>query len=156
MFIFFSPRTKISSFDILAQFYLRISLVSIFFLLHSLKTVPFCFVALISIRYYEVKEVAFSSHRFWQMTGILISYFLSKYACSKYVIFVSITTITMGTVVYLASEIRLRLKEQEMRHVQESHYKLQDVDGSTWIPTLNPWKQRQRSALVTLPQSKEW
>ena len=85
------------------------------------------------------------------MTGILTSYFLSKYVCSKYIIFVSMATITMGIMVYLASEIRLRLKEQEMRHVQESHYKLQDVDGSTWIPTLNPWKQRQRSALVTLP-----
>ena len=60
----------------------------------------------------------------------------------------------MAVLMYMASEIRLKLQEQEVRHSVDSHYKLQDVDGATWIPTLNPLKQRQRSALITLPSQQ--
>ena len=112
------------------------------------------FSALMSIRHSDVRKFAFSSLRFWQMAGFMFCYYFSRYLCNRYVIYASIVTVTFAMVTYIMAEIRLKLKEHEVRHSVDSHYKLQDIDGATWIPTLNPLKQRQRSALITLPSQQ--
>ena len=100
-------------------------------------------------------DCAVATTRLWQMAGIACCYYVSRFLCSVNVIYALVTSCVLATVAFVTSEIRLRLREQEVRSAHDQSYLVPEVDSATWIPTLNPLTQRKRSALITFPAQQK-
>ncbi len=109
--------------------------------------------ALISSRHFHRKDCAIATLRFWQMLGFASCYLVFHYTCSiRFILYGLMGTISIATITLVTSEVRLRLRQQEVRGCNVgSQFTLQEPEGATWIPKLNPLQQRHRAALIQFP-----
>ncbi len=66
------------------------------------------------------KEAAFSNYRLWESLGFVVAYAYSTAICAKMKLYIVITVLAVGTICYIAVEIRQLRKVSSQKKIPKN------------------------------------